>query len=408
MILLIIAAACIITAQSFSAREQPAASDGELQRRIHNAMPYDTLIISGGEFIEFNVVIDKPLTLIGKNYPVLNADNKGEGFIIESDNVTIEGWKIIQTPVSDLNENAAIKIVQSKHVEVRNNKLAGNFFGIYLAKSDSCIIRDNTIQGSNTSENNSGNGVHLWKCDAITITGNSITGHRDAIYLEFVSNSKAEGNHCFGNIRYGLHFMFSNNDTYMHNVFSANGAGVAVMYSKGVHMEKNTFEKNMGNSAFGLLLKDITDSEIQQNNFDKNSVGIRMEGSSRIYALHNNFSENGWALIITANCTDVEFVKNNFELNSFDVSTNGSLVMNTFNGNYWDKYEGYDLNKDAIGDVPYHPVSLFAAIVDKVPESIILYRSFAQYLIDKAEKVLPGLTPENLVDNTPCMKPVDI
>ncbi|MBK8681279.1 MAG: hypothetical protein IPN31_05095 [Bacteroidetes bacterium] len=94
--------------------------------------------------------------------------------------------------------------------------------------------------------------------------------------------------------------------------------------------------------------------------------------------------------------------------NSFDVSTNGTLVLNTFNGNYWDKYEGYDLDRDAMGDVPYHPVSLFAIIVDKIPEAIMLYRSFAQYLIDKAEKILPGLTPENLVDKTPYMKPVQL
>nr|MBP8755309.1 right-handed parallel beta-helix repeat-containing protein [Chitinophagales bacterium] len=144
------------------------------------------------------------------------------------------------------------------------------------------------------------------------------------------------------------------------------------------------------------------------NTFYDNAVAIHMEGSNRVLAKQNSILENGWGLVITANCTDVAFEKNNFISNSFDVSTNGTLVLNTFNGNYWDKYEGYDLDRDAMGDVPYHPVSLFAIIVDKIPEAIMLYRSFAQYLIDKAEKILPGLTPENLVDKTPYMKPVQL
>lgn len=404
----IIVLVCILPAQTVSDNSDTETTSGILQQKIDAASSYDTLIIDGGIYKEFNVVIKKPLVIIGKNYPVLEIDYKGEGFIIESDSVTIDGWVIQHSKPSDLHENAAIRLSQVKHIQVLNNKITDNFFCIYLAKSDSSIVKNNTIKSIPKSENTSGNGVHLWKCDAITIENNTITGTRDGIYLEFVSNSIISGNNCFKNIRYGLHFMFSNDDTYLKNVFTENGAGVAVMYSKGVQMHNNTFQKNRGSSSFGLLLKDITDSEIEGNTFYDNAVAIHMEGSSRVLAKQNSISENGWGLVITANCTDVAFEKNNFLGNSFDVSTNGTLVLNTFNGNYWDKYEGYDLDRDAMGDVPYHPVSLFAIIVDKIPEAIMLYRSFAQYLIDKAEKILPGLTPENLVDKTPYMKPVQL
>ena len=97
--------------------------------------------------------------------------------------------------------------------------------------------------------------------------------------------------------------------------------------------------------------------------------------------------------------------KNNFVGNTFDVSTNGSLVLNTFNENYWDKYEGFDLDKNQIGDLSYHPLSLFAVIVENIPPAMLLYRSFMVSLLDKSEKILPSLTPDNFIDEHPKMKP---
>ena len=94
---------------------------------------------------------------------------------------------------------------------------------------------------------------------------------------------------------------------------------------------------------------------------------------------------------------------NNFAGNTFDISTNGSLVLNTFNNNYWDKYEGYDLDKNGVGDVPFHPLSLFAVLTENNPSAMLLFRSFMITLLDKSEKVLPSITPDNFIDKTPIM-----
>ena len=107
---------------------------------------------------------------------------------------------------------------------------------------------------------------------------------------------------------------------------------------------------------------------------------------------------------IQGSCNDKHFHENNFLQNSFDVGTNGSLVLNTFNNNYWDKYDGYDLNKDGHGDVPYHPVSMYSMITEQNPSTLILLRSFIVSLLDKAEKAIPSLTPENLRDDHPSIK----
>lgn len=100
----------------------------------------------------------------------------------------------------------------------------------------------------------------------------------------------------------------------------------------------------------------------------------------------NNLRNNGWGMRLQANCTDNTIRHNNFQGNTFDVATNGSLVLNQFWGNYWDKYEGYDLNKDGLGDVPCHPLSLYSVIVEKNPPAMLLYRSFMISLLDKTEK----------------------
>src|ERR1041385_6566278 len=98
--------------------------------------------------------------------------------------------------------------------------------------------------------------------------------------------------------------MFSNNDTYASNIFQQNGSGVAVMYTKGVHMLYNKFLLNWGDAAYGLLLKDISDSYITGNAFENNTEAIHMEGCSRTAVRNNLFLSNGWAAQIQASCMD--------------------------------------------------------------------------------------------------------
>ncbi|HXS58601.1 MAG TPA: NosD domain-containing protein, partial [Hanamia sp.] len=265
-----------------------------------------------------------------------------------------------------------------------------------------------SITAYGKDEVQSGNGIHCWKSDSLLIIGNTIQGHRDGIYFEFVTNSLVWRNISRKNVRYGIHFMFSHHDTYIGNVFEENESGVAVMYTKFIHMYNNYFLNNWGGAAYGILLKDITDSDISGNVFMKNTTALNMEACSRINLYKNTFSNNGFAVKIQASCDNNDFTNNNFKGNTFDIGTNGSLVLNTFNGNYWDKYEGYDINRDNIGDVPYHPVSMYSMIIESNPAALMLFRSLIVSLLDKTEKILPGITPENLKDEKPLMRPLPL
>lgn len=374
---------------------------------IGMAQPGDTIIIRSGIYKEGNLQINKRISLLGENFPVLDGEHKYEILTITANGVTIAGLKLVNTGTSSLNDLAGIKILKARNVYVKGNELENTFFGIYLSNSNNCQVEGNKLHATAKEEYEIGNGIHAWKCDSIKISNNQVIGHRDGIYFEFVTNSLIINNQSENNKRYGLHFMFSHNDEYRNNTFKGNGAGVAVMYTKGVKMYNNQFDHNWGSSSYGLLLKEISDSHIEGNVFHKNSIGIFMEGGNRNKILSNSFNENGYALKLSASCDDNLIGKNNFQQNTFDLVTNGSLVLNTVESNYWDRYEGYDLNRDGVGDVPYRPISLYGTIVERMPTTILLWRSFLVFLMDRAEKAIPLITPENLKDNLPAMKPYD-
>ena len=371
---------------------------------INAAVNGDTVLVSAGNYKEKNLLINKSIVLKGMNYPVLDGEKKYEIISVKANGIVVDGFRIIHTGISSLEDLSGIKVYDNKNVIIKNNILEDTFFGIYIQNGFNCTIENNQLTAKSKEEQQSANGIHCWKCDSMRIINNTITGHRDGIYFEFVKNSIIWRNISTNNMRYGLHFMFSNDDMYVSNVFSNNGSGVSVMFSNRIKMFSNYFEENWGDASHGILLKEISDGYMQGNHFNKNTSAIFMEGANRIYMTYNSFENNGWALKIQASCVDVVLEKNNFTGNTFDVGTNGSLVLNKFNNNYWDKYEGYDLNKDKIGDVPYRPVSMYSMIVEKYPPAMILFRSFITSLLDKTEKILPSLTPENLKDNAPLMR----
>ena len=408
MLRLIIILPTIVLSSALAARtivvgkNQPVTS---IRKAIELAKEKDTILVQPGLYREGNIILNKNIILLGQNYPVLDGEKKFEILTVSGVNITIKGFQLQNCGQSAMNDYASIKVIDAKNVLIEGNRVVNSFFGIHFSNSSFVTIRHNSISGSPTSEQNTGNGIHLWKCNHALIDNNYVTGHRDGIYFEFVTESTIQNNLSEKNIRYGLHFMFSNSDDYLNNTFNNNGAGVAVMYSHKVRMEGNKFEMNWGPASYGILLKDITDSYIHNNTFYRNSVGIHMEGSSRINAFKNKFKENGWAIKVQASCDDDNFYQNNFYGNSFDIATNGTMMLNKFYNNYWDKYEGYDRNKDGVGDVPYHPVSMYSMIVEQNPNSLILLRSFMVSLLDKAEKAIPSLTPENLTDDKPMIKP---
>ena len=370
------------------------------------ARPGDHVVVHAGVYREPLVSIDKPIVLEGDGGPVLDGEFKHGLLLVTADDVTVRGLVLRNVGTSFVEDRAALRVTAARGCDIEHNRVEDAFFGIYLANTTDCRITDNVLRADGARETESGNGIHLWTSRRITIARNEIRGHRDGIYFEFVHDSDIEQNVSADNLRYGLHFMYSDDCRYVGNTFRHNGSGVAVMFTKHVQMTGNRFENNWGPASYGLLLKEISDSRLLGNTFTHNTTGLLADGANRLVADHNEFSDNGWAIKLEASTLDGRFARNNFRGNSFDVATNSREPSTTFAGNYWDSYRGYDLDRNGVGDVPHRPVRLFSVLVERFQPALILMHSAFVELLDGAERVIPSLTPDALVDRAPAMRPV--
>ena len=397
---------CLCSSIYLNAKTLNVCTDCEftsIEAALDNVQMDDTIAIHAGQYFVENLVVECPIHIIGIDNPVIISKSGDEIFTIIENGVSIKGLTLKDVQKSYMKERSAIRVKRKKNFDISDNTIIDCFFGIYLEHAKNGSVHNNTMYGNATTEAESGNAIHAWYCDKLTIWNNHLEGHRDGIYFEFVNNSTIYQNTSQFNKRYGLHFMFSNDDNYYDNKFIENGAGVAVMFSRRIEMLNNIFSHNWGEASYGLLLKEIYDAEIHNNDFNNNTIGIFVEGSNRINYFNNNFRRNGWAIKFSGGCETNIISKNNFLYNSMDLVVNTKMNDNSFSGNYWSNYTGYDLDKDGIGDIAHYPVKLFSYIINEVPEAIVLMRSLFVDIINYTEKVSPVFTPKEVKDPVPLM-----
>jgi nitrous oxidase accessory protein len=366
----------------------------------------DTIFVYRGSYKEHDIKIEKSLTLIGIDKPIVDGEEKSFIFDIANvDTFHIQGFEINNVGKSYTHDYSSLHLYKVKNFTIVDNIFNNPFFAMHIEKSKKGLIKNNIINGNAVEEISAGNGIHLWHSSQVEVTNNKVYNMRDGIYFEFVKHSIVKGNESKNNLRYGLHFMFSNDDKYENNLFEKNGAGVAVMFSKNIYMRNNIFKLNWGTASYGLLLKEIYDAVIINNTFEQNTIAVNAEGCNRVNFEKNIFKGNGWAIRFLGACYGNKLLYNNFMHNAFDISYSGRINGNVFDKNYWSDYTGYDLNKDGLGDVPYRPVKLFSYIVNRTPETIVLLRSLFVDIINFSERVSPIFTPDNLKDFNPLMKP---
>lgn len=400
-------AACAAIAQAAGAQRTIEVRAGRapgVADAVRLAHPGDRISIARGVYRDTTVWVDKPLTIVGEPGAVLDGGAATHILRVEADDVTIRGLTFQNVTVSHVQDRAAIRVGEVRRCVIEDNRVLNAFFGIYLAGTAGCQVARNEIRGRARTEDGSGNGIHLWTARGIEVSDNRISGHRDGIYLEFAHDTHVAGNVSEANLRYGLHFMYSDDCAYDRNTFRANQAGVAVMYTRRVAMLDNRFEENWGPASYGLLLKEIYDSRLERNHFVHNTTALLADGATRLVARDNVFSDNGWAVKLMASTQDAELTGNSFLRNTFDLSSNSRNSTTTLRDNYWDEYRGYDLDRDGRGDVAHRPVRLFSLVVAGNQPTMVLLRSPLVALLDGAERVLPSLTPQTLADPSPLMR----
>ena len=178
----------VLSAEAHTVKVCASCFNKGLQQSIDKAGANDTLILQKGAYDAVNVTINKPLTILGEDYPVLDAKNKDEVLSILADHVNIIGLEIRNTNQGSMKDYAGIRIFQAHYVSILNCHLNNTSVGIYVSDASHILVKGNHLSGLNYGKSNTGNGIHIWKSDSVNVVDNYSEGHRDGIYLEFAKS----------------------------------------------------------------------------------------------------------------------------------------------------------------------------------------------------------------------------
>ena len=381
-----------------------------LQSQINAAQRGDTIFVAGGIY-EGNLVVNKNLVLVGRDWPVIRGDGNGSVLTITADSCALKGFVIEHCGRMLVHEDAGI-LIKSSYNKIEGNKLRDVLFGIYLLHAQHNLVADNDIVGRKDLEvGERGSGMHIWNSQRNRFIGNVITEVRDGFYIQNANHTWIERNEAF-NLRYGLHYMYADSNVFLHNKFHDNVAGAAIMYSRGIVIRHNTFVHNRGFASFGILFQDCHNAIADSNIIADNMIGIFFEASTNNSFRHNVIAQNDVALQMFQNSERNTFAENNFIDNLNPLALVGRRTLTYWsknnNGNYWSAYEGYDLDGNGIGDIPMKIQNVFDYLEGRYPNLRLYLYSPASQALAVAAKAFPIIAINQEVDEHPLMKPVDL
>jgi nitrous oxidase accessory protein len=379
-----------------------------IQQAIDAAEPGDTIRVEHGSYAG-NVVLSKSLTLEGLTRPIILGEGHGSVLTVTADGCTVRGFVIEHSGGMLEEENSGV-LLKSNGNKIEQNELRNILFGVYLFASNDNVISDNLIRGRDSIEiGERGAGIHIWNSLRNTLTGNTILAARDGMYLQNASNSVIRGNR-ISDLRYGLHYMYSNDNIFEENIFENNVAGAAIMYSRRIQFRRNRFLHNRGFSSFGILFQDDENILAEDNLIVDNAVGIFMESLRGSVFRRNLVAANDTAIEAFSSASGNTFQWNNFIENLSPLWVIGKETSTHWNGpgsgNYWSEYDGYDLDADGIGDVPFKIQNVFEHLEGNYPRLRLYLLSPAAQALELAEKVFPIIEGSREFDHYPLMKPV--
>lgn len=420
------------------------ATTTDLQALVDAAVPGSTLRVPPGTY-RTHLVIDRPLTLLAEGEVHLDGSGLGSVVTITADHVTLRGFRVGSTG-GQVEVGAAIKVVDADDVSIEANELHDFFHGIAVLGSTNVRISHNVLRGSGLSgasgdhlaeahpdqsdatsggavprrpaaeasgagPEGQGDGIYLWHSRAVTIRANRIDAVRDGIYLSFTVDALVDGN-TVSDSRYALHAMFGGPVTAFGNVARANLAGLVYMYTHDVLTGRNVLtDHRSAGTGVAVVLKDVRGVRIAENVIARNRVGLRAEGTRRLVdaeaaVLRNRFDSNDTAVALLPSA-DLGFGANTFEANLTDVHAGDRGVgrQNDWTyqgtGNRWSAYPGYDLDGDAVGDIPHTASGALDVLVARAP-ALGLYRgSLALHALGSAQELWAAGRAEVVRDVAP-------
>lgn len=401
--------------QARGADQQSLTAD-QLAEAVASARPGDVLVVDGGVF-SGALHIDKPLTLTGRNWPVLDGQDEGTVLKITAPGTTVAGFIVRNSGDSLDQENSGI-VVEASNVSIRGNRFQDTLFGVYLREAHGSEILNNTIQGKDLPVPRRGDAIRVWYSNDVTVSGNRVAHGRDVV-LWYSERLTVTGNDV-SNGRYGLHFMYCDDALIAGNRLLENSVGAYLMYSRRMTMRHNTIAMNRGPSGYGVGLKDMDDAVVDENQFLDNRIGVFLDNSPReidsIGLFRGNvFAYNDIGVELMPAVARNQFITNSFVDNEEHVAIagGGAPGANEWTvdgaGNFWSTYAGFDADGNGVGDIPYTSQRLFEDLMRREPALRLFLYSPATDALDFAARAFPIVRPQpKLEDSKPLMSPRNV
>jgi nitrous oxidase accessory protein len=334
-----------------------AAERIPLQPLIDAAAPGSVLRLMPGTYAG-PAVVNKPLILDGDRKATIDGGGTGSVVVVATDGATVRNLKLINSGSSFDGVDAGIQVRGNFNV-ISDNEIDNCLFGIDLQQSSSNVVRRNSIRSKPVDLGLRGDAIRLWYSFKNRVLDNSFVDSRDMV-VWYSEDNTISGNSGTGG-RYSMHFMYSRYNLVEKNRFWNNSVGIYVMYSDGVVLRDNYIAHATGATGMGLGLKESSEVKVERNQIMYCSSGINIDQSPYQPDTVDEFYDN----VIAYNGVGIEFndqarIGNVFKRNvikgnltSLAVRSRASAIKQTFEGNYWEDYEGFDRNRDGIGDTPY-------------------------------------------------------
>ena len=388
-----------------------AVEPGELIAALERAAPGAVLCLEPGVH-PGPLTLDKPVTIWGPPQAVVRSQGSGTTIAVEAPGIRLLGFTVDGSGGRFDTTDAAVR-VRADGAEVRGLRIINALFGILVELAEHVQIVDNLVVGTGQKAMGlRGDGIRLWETRNSTVSGNRVYDARDVV-VWYSSGNRITGNSISG-CRYGTHFMYSHENLIAENNYQGNVVGVFVMYSRDVELRRNLIARCSGAAGIGLGVKESGNLTVVENAFLANTTSVYLDTSPLNLDHSNRFERNHFRMSDTAVSFHASPVRNEFIANTLrdnssqvKVGGGGNALGSIWRGNFWDDYQGYDLDGDGIGDLPYEVRSLSGDLISKHKELAFLRGTPTLHMVDLVGQVLPLFAARQiLVDRAPAMTPM--
>jgi nitrous oxidase accessory protein len=394
----------------FGAMAEISVEPGALASALGAAAPGETLILAPGRH-PGPVRLDRPVTLIGEAGAEIDGGGAGSVITITASDVTLRGLIITGSGTDGAQIDSGIRILKgADRVVIEGNHLHGNLHGIDVHGGRDALVRGNTIIGSTFHRvNDRGNGIYVWNSPGAVIEGNDIRLGRDGIFSN-ASKQNVFRNNTFRDLRFAVHFMYTNDTEVIGNVSIGNTLGYALMFSDRIVVRDNL---SLGDRTHGLMLNYANNADVSGNLVR----GGTHEKCTFIYNAHKNLIANNRfegceiGIHFTAGSERNGITGNAFIGNRTQVKYVGTRHVEWSlggRGNYWSDHTLFDLNGDGLADSPFRPNDLMDHILWSQPSAKLLLGSPAVQLVRWSQAAFPAILPGGVVDSAPLMRAPEI